>query len=100
DVQRHENRTVLGIGPCRTIVKRRIVVALSGHHNLEPLCLKRLAHFGGEDKHDFALADAFGAARAQVNPAMRGVENNDAESTAGNVVSLAGCGSEGLGWRG
>ena len=87
NVQRHEHCSALGVGGCRPIIERRILIPLPRQHHLKTLLLQRAPNFHRKTQHNLTLADSACAARPRVRPSMSRIEHNHAEPGM-----LNGCG--------
>src|SRR6201999_2238225 len=92
DVDGDENGAALGVGHGAAVVEAGIFVALARLDDLEAVLFESDFYLSGEVEIEVALADAGGAARAQVGAAVSCIEDDD----AGALTLRLGCGLCGL----
>src|SRR5580692_317558 len=78
-MQRHKNRSALGVGNRRAIVKRGIFISLTRLYHLKSLGLQGSPHLRRKIQHNLAFANAARAPRTRVGPAVRRIEHDDVQ---------------------
>lgn len=99
-MERDEDSVVVSVGDGCPIVKGRVLVAVAREDDMESQALQFGSHDARESENHIFLGDAVCSTRAQVRPAMRGVEHNDAEPVCRRLgFLLCRCRRRHSGWR-